>query len=335
MFEDFNPTTDENAVLTKAGSKNMAEAAKYGYELAKALEVPLRKGILPGNILGNIFQVIPTNDITTPEFPLHFLSPGSEREFVAFTVPAQGYIPSMYVEGDKVMIPTYEVGCGMGVGLDYLRFGRWDIMGGLMETLHAQVVKKLNDDGYHTLLAGAVDRNILVYDTDASAGQFTKRVLSLAKIVMRRNGGGNSTSQNRSQLTDVKMSPEAMEDIRNWGVDQIDEVTRKEIFNASDESGVLNRIFGVNLETLDEFGVGQEYNQYYINELSGTFPSGDTELMLGLDLSKRDSFVMPKVYDLELHDDPTRLRYGTYEIWGKMRVGFGLLDNRRVMALSL
>ena len=30
--------------------------------------------------------------------------------------------------------------------------------------------KKMNDDGWHTILAAGVDRNILVYDGDATAG---------------------------------------------------------------------------------------------------------------------------------------------------------------------
>ena len=45
--------------------------------------------------------------------------------------------------------------------------------------------------GTHLLAAG-VDRNIVVFDSDADAGQFTKRLVSLMKTVMRRNGGGNS-----------------------------------------------------------------------------------------------------------------------------------------------
>jgi len=83
--------------------------------------------------------------------------------------------------------------------------------------------KKINDDCWHTILAAGVDRNILVYDNDAAAGQFTKRLVSLLKIVMRRNAGGNSASLKRGQLTDVYLSPEGVEDMRNWGIDQIDE----------------------------------------------------------------------------------------------------------------
>jgi len=71
-------------------------------------------------------------------------------------------------------------------------------------------------------LAAGVDRNILVYDADAAAGQFTKRLISLLKVVMRRNAGGNSASIKRGTLTDLYLSPEGLEDIRNWGVDQAD-----------------------------------------------------------------------------------------------------------------
>ena len=82
-----------------------------------------------------------------------------------------------------------------------------------------------------------------------------------------------------------------MEDIRT-GVDQVDEVTRREIYTAAD--GSVNRIFGVNLHDLDELGDGQEYQLFYENTLSATMPTGHTtELVVGLDLRKRDSFIMP------------------------------------------
>ena len=55
---------------------------------------------------------------------------------------------------------------------------------------------------------------------------------------------------------------------RNWGVDQVDEITRREIYTAAD--GNVNRVFGVNLHDLDELGEGQEYQEFYDNVLSGT-----------------------------------------------------------------
>jgi hypothetical protein len=202
-----------------------------------------------------------------------------------------------------------------------------------MEVLEASFVKKMNDDGWHTILAAGVDRNIVVYDSDASSSQFTKRLVSLMKTVMRRNGGGNSTSANRGLLTDLYVSPEAMEDIRNWGLDQVDEVTRREIYTAAD--GSLNRVFGVNLHDLDELGVGQQYQLFYSNTLGASLPGSKTEVVVGLDLRKRDSFIMPVRQEVQIFEDDTLHRQKRAGFYGWAELGFAVLDNRRVLVGAL
>jgi len=151
---------------------------------------------------------------------------------------------------------------------------------------------------------------------------------------MRRNGGGNSASNNRGMLTDLYVSPEAMEDIRNWGVDQVDEVTRREIYTAAD--GSVNRIFGVNLHDLDELGDGQEYQLFYENTLSASLPTGHaTELVVGLDLRKRDSFIMPVREAVQIFEDDTLHRQKRAGFYGWAEQGFAVLDNRRVLLGAL
>ena len=192
----------------------------------------------------------------------------------------------------------------------------------------------MNDDGWHTLLAAGVDRNIVVYDSDAtSAGMFSKRLVSLMKTVMRRNGGGNSSSQNRGLLTDLYISPEAMEDIRNWGLDQLDEVTRREIYTAAD--GTLNRVFGVNLHDVDELGEGQEYEMFYESTLAASLPGSKTEIVVGLDLRKRDSFIMPVRQEVQIFEDETLHRQKRAGFYGWAEQGFAVLDNRRVLLGAL
>ena len=149
---------------------------------------------------------------------------------------------------------------------------------------------------------------------------------------MRRNGGGNSASNNRGMLTDLYVSPEAMEDIRNWGVDQVDEFTRREIYTAAD--GSINRIFGVNLHDLDELGDGQEYQLFYENVLSGSMGS-DNEIVVGLDLRKRDSFIMPVRQEVQIFEDDTLHRQKRAGFYGWAEQGFAVLDNRRVLLGSL
>ena len=342
-------TTELRELFAKAGSSDRLTHEKYAEEfakaiqdnlrgegVAKALEMPLRQGRLPGPIVEGIFQQIPLVGTSSLEMPLHFITPGTESEFVAYTVPNQGRIPAPTYEGDYVMIPTYRVAAGAATTLKYVRDANYMVINDLEKALYSSFVKKMNDDCFHVILAAGADRNVVVYDTAASNGQFTKRSLSLGKLVMRRNGGGNTGTVGRNRLTDVYLSPEATEDIRNWGVDQLDEVSRREIYTADDNSGAVTRIYGVNLHEIDELGDGQEYQLYYEDTLSGTMPSGDVEIAVGLDLTAGNNhFVMPLKEPVQIFNDPTAHRSGLFELYGHAEYGVANLDNRSVILLSM
>lgn len=334
MRKTKQPEQRDNEILVATANYNPEISRAAMRELAVSLETPLRKGILNGDITNGIFEAISVNANATSDFPLDFLSPGTEKEFVAFTIPNHGYLPQKSIEGDYVHVPTYPIGNAIDWNLRYPRDARWDVVRRAVEVFRAGFVKKLNDDAWQTVLTAGYDRNIIVFDSDADAGQFTKRLVSLMKTVMRRNGGGNSTSINRGKLTDLFVSPEATEDMRNWNVDQVDEVTRREIF-VSENENALNRIFGVMLHDLDELGEGQEYNDYFDVDLGATFPSGDVELVVGLDLRNRDSFVMPVREELQMFDDPALHRQQRAGMYGWQEQGFAVLDNRRVLLGSL
>jgi hypothetical protein len=333
MSKYFEYTDEMNQLLAKAGSFDSNESLNAMAEIAKALELPLRKGVMDGDILGGIFEAIQLAPGATSEFPLDFLAPGTESQFVAYTIPNHGRIPERHVEGDYVMVPTYDIGASIDFLLKYARDARWDVVGRATEVLQKSFVKKMNDDGWHTLLSAGADRNIMIYDADASNGTFSKRLVSLMKVVMRRNGGGNSSSINRGALTDLYISPEAEEDIRNFGVDELDEISRREVI--TQEGGLLARMFGVNLHVLDELGDGQEYELYYEGDLSGTLPTGKQEIVVGLDLTNRDSFVMPVRQGVQIFEDPTLHRQRRAGMYGWAEQGFAALDTRRVLLGAL
>ena len=318
-------------LVKRSGSVDRVEALDAQRELAVALELPLRKGVLVGDVLGGIFEKMPMEPGAAAEFPLDLLSPGTESEHVAYTNPGHGRIPERAVEGDYVMVPTYTVASSIDYLLRYAREARWDVVGRAMQVLEAGFTKKMNDDGWHTLLAAGVDRNILVYDGDAADGQFTKRLISLLKTVMRRNAGGNTGSISRGAMTDLYCSPEAIEDIRNWGIDQVDEVTRREIYNSSDDGAPLTRVFGVNLHDIDELGEGQEYQLFYSNQLGGSLNGTDPELVVGLDLSANDSFIMPIKQEVQVYEDASLHRQQRAGFYAWAEIGFAVLDNRRVL----
>lgn len=326
-----DPEMDQLLVDASSNDQNVARAAQR--EIAKAIELPLRQGILAGNIIDGIFQPYPLPPGSAPEFPLDILAPGTEKEFVAYTIPYHGRIPERTLEGDYIMVPTYEVGSSIDWPLRLAIRSRWDIVGRAMEIFEASFVKKLNNDGWHTILAAGADRGLVVFDANAGQGRLTLRLVSLMQQAMRRHAGGNTTSNFRGRVTDIYMSVESFEDMRSWTLADLPEAIRTQIFTSTE--GGLSQVFDTRLHELIEFGVGQEYQNYYLNDLGGTLASGDVELVVGLDLQRNDSFVMPITAELEVFEDDNMHRQRRAGVYGWSESGFAILDSRRIILGSL
>jgi hypothetical protein len=74
----FQPTPELTDLLVKSGSQHRETSLSATAEFAKALEQPLRQGVLSGNVLDGIFEPIQLAASATPEFPLDFLAPGTK-----------------------------------------------------------------------------------------------------------------------------------------------------------------------------------------------------------------------------------------------------------------
>jgi hypothetical protein len=322
-----------NELLVKSGNNDRVAALAAQHELAVALQGQIREAFLEGDIVDGLFTQIPFNPGAEIIFPLDLIVPGSERDFSAYTIPNHGRIPERHVESDSVTVQTYDVGSSIDWLLKFARDARWDIVGRAMAILEATFVRKMNLDGWQTVIAAAVDRGEVVYDSAATAGKFTKRLISLMQLRMRRLGGGNTATLNPIQLTDVFVSPEGMEDMREWDLTVVDDVTRREIFKGTRVGGIQN-IFGVDLHELLELGEDQAFQNYFL-QLGGELATGgDTEMVLGLDMSNPDIFVNPVRQAIEVFEDETlhRQRRAGFYGWGEH--GFAVLDNRRVIVGS-
>lgn len=327
------PEAEYIELLKNTGNNDRAIALASQRMMAKALELPIRQGILEGDVISPIFTPIVFQPGQTIEFPLDVVVPGTERDFSAYTIPNHGRIPERNLEGDYITVPTYDVGSSVDWLLKFSRNARWDVVGRCMQVLEATFVRKANLDGWRTVVAAAIDRNVVVFDAAAPTGFFTKRVVSLMKSLMRRAGGGNLSSLNPIGLTDIFLSVEAVEDIRAWNLTEIDDVTRRKIFESREDGG-LAEIFGIALHEMIELGVGQLIQNFFL-QLGGTLPAGRQELVFGLDLSSPDVFVMPIRQEVEIFEDETlhRQRRAGFYGWGEH--GFSVLDNRRIIIGAL
>lgn len=322
---------EQIALLRATASTNLDIAMAAQRAFAQALSEPLREGIFDEDNLGGIYR----REVLAPgaqaNFPLDFVRPGTEDlDFTAITLPKQGRVPERHVEGDELWVPTFQIANMIDWALKYARDARFDVVARALDVYRMGFTRKINEDGWHTLLAAADARGLVVTDSVALAGQFTKELVSKMQTAMTRNAGGNGQA---GRLTDLYLSMEAMEDVRAWDISEIDDVTRREILQSAGQN--LAVLYGTRLHFMTEYGVGQEY-QLYMSSVLGrsvtAVDADDEEFVVGLDLSTNDSFVQPIRQELQTFEaGPEMHRKQKAGVYGWMEHGFAVLDNRRVI----
>lgn len=326
LFKKVPPALSE--LMKKAGSNNPDIATKAQIEFAQAISIPVQEALLNADILGNLFQPVDLTDGESLDYPLDILNPGQEKDFIAYNNPGNGRIPERQVDADYVHLRTYMIANSIDVILRILRDANWDILGRMVEVLEAGFRAKMNRDGWRVILASAASRGVQIYDgTSGTNGFFTRRLLSNLGIEMRRQGG-NFTALRRRKVTHVFTSPEAMEDIRNWSATEVDDITRRELYQTT--LGDISQVGDVKIVVLDEFGVDQEFNDYYTDTLGVTIDNSKTEICVAADLNS-SSLVMPVREKLMITSDPTMHRSQKAGFYGWFEGGFSALDNRDLL----
>lgn len=319
----------EREILRACASNDIQEASEHRQAFAQVMEKAWQAGILEPNLLGSVFQPIQLAPGVEAKFPLDFYSPDNEGAYEAIVIPRQGAVPDRVIEGDELRVGTYKIGNGISWSIDYARDARWDVVARAIEVFTNGFIRKLNDDGWHVILKAAVDStSSTIQDTSATAGVFSKRLLlDMISNLKRRDGGRNS------RLTDLYLSPEAINDIRDFSNTQLDEVSRRELIMAGEDQ--IPTLYGVRFHEMQELGASQEYETFITDTLGRSHTNSKVEHVVGLDLLHRDAFVMPIREEMQMFDDPTLHRSAKAGVYGWMEVGFANLDTRRAILGAL
>ncbi len=311
-------------LLKKTASPERAVASQHMQALAAEIRPVLQKAVFDEDTLGGIFTKVDVSGGGDCKFPLDIIAPGTEDDFVAFTMPKQGRVPERHVEGDELYVQTYKIANAIDWDLDFAKDSRWDVVERALEVFKAGFTKRINDDGWHVILASA-EASAFKIASGGAGTKFDPELIYKMKTTQRRR-------TRNGDLTDLYISSEAMEDIRLWGASEISDISRHQLFMNQDDPSVV-RINGVNLHELRELGVGQEYETYLTTTLSYAHGTSGNEWVIGLDLSKRDSFIMPVRTGLELFETGEQLhRQGRAGFYGWMRLGMAAVDSRRAIA---
>lgn len=314
--------------LAACVSNDHAVALKARETLAAAITEPIRTAVMDGDTYSAVFKKVNLDGGSEIKFPVDFFRNENIDEYVAYVMPNQGNPAHRVIEGDYVTIPTYTIGNGIDIPWRFIRDSSFPVLEKAMNVIEVGHLKKKNDDAWATVIAAGIERNIVVNDSNASAGQFTPRLVSAMRIVMQRNGGGNSTSVNRGKLSHLFVSPEGFGDIRAWDSTILDPFTRREVFMAGDMA--LKDIYGTTMVSLDELGEGQAYQQLYTS-LGGTMAGSDLEIVIGIDKRDDYSFVEVTRSPLSIYPDPTQHRNQYVSFYSLEECGYGQLDVSKVL----
>ena len=134
-----------------------------------------------------------------------------------------------------------------------------------------RVAKVKEIEQFRKLIKKGVDANIIIYDADATRGQFTKRLVHLMKTVARRNY--SDEFKGYSYIKQLYMSIESKEDLIMWESPLYNEYT--------------NKYAGVEILDTLLLGEGQKLDKYYLDETSeggcgGSYAPSDIELVIGV-----------------------------------------------------
>lgn len=328
------------ALLRETADDNYDVAMAAQRKLAKALELPLRKGYFTGDTVGNIYQREDLDPATAAKYPVDFVGPSGERQYQAFLVSDEGGIPDRLVKGKEVTVDTFQLANAISWKLQYARVARWPMVERALRVFRDGFTHKINDLGWANLLAAAGNR-VDNAKSQVTGAAFTLGLLSDMQLQMKRG-----IEFARNELTDLYVSSEVQKDIRDFATTtSIDYLTRREVFNAvpqSDGNGgeiIIPVVYGVKIHENKQFGLVKDYNVKFAAVADTTdtfsgFSSTTDEVVIGLDLTPegRDAFMMPVRQDLQMWEDPALHRQQKAGVYGWMELAFAVLDDRRVLA---
>jgi len=338
LFQDWADPTKypaEHAALKIVAEDSSSEAGKKAWaDIIYTMAEPIRSGLMDEDTISEIFSMIRIDKGQIIDFPIDFYQVTDRDKFWAYAIPDHGYLPQRYASAGSVQISTYRIGNSIDFWLSYIEQARWDILSRGMEVYRNGFVKKLNSDGWSTLAAAAYYRNIVVNDNTALPNQLTPRLLSLMQVFMKRNGGGNMTS-NGFVLTDLYISPEAAASMRSWDLSLVPESVRTQIF-AKKEGIPIANLFGIDIREHEDLGIGQPLQQLLtLPANQGGFglvlPPGTRELVLGMDSRNTGQFAKMPIRNPGFETFPDNSSYThrsqTIGYYGWGNVGFAALDN--------
>jgi hypothetical protein len=156
MYKRYPQAAVEALRATASPNTQVREQAQKAF--AAELQFPLRQGVFDRDNLAGIFERQLLAPGAQANYPLDFVKPGEEDNYIAFTMPKQGRVPERHVEGDELWVPTFNIANSIDWSIKYAEEARFDVIMRAIRVYEAGFVRKINSDGWRTIIGAADGR---------------------------------------------------------------------------------------------------------------------------------------------------------------------------------
>ena len=354
--------TDEQVELVKAmASRNREVAYEAQMALAEFIGPVLAEVINQAPTLSNLFTNFQFNEMDSPSIPLDLYYDITAPDYVkVYSTSVPGGLPTNTVTptASELKFTTYRLDSAVDFDKRYAAKSRLDVVGKSFTRVAQEILLKQESTSANLILGSLKDattngngHTIAANGTTLILDDFN-RLLTLAKRINTAWTGG--TPENRIKgVTDMIMSPEAVEGLRSMAYNPINTISKvggtspadtgpiaatDEMRNDIYRNAGIPQFYGISIMEINELGQNQKFTRTW-NAIPTVTANND--LVIGLDRS-RESLFRAVALDAEsgseftlLADDQYSVRQQKIGYYGSIEEGRMVLDNRVLTGITI
>jgi len=374
-------TPEQIELIQAMGSKNRDTAYEAQVALAEFIGPVINEVVNNAPTLSNLFTPLQFNADDNPSIPLDIYYDVSDEDYInVYSTHAPGGLPTNQVTPthSEMKIMTYKLDTAVSFDKKYASRSRLDVVSKSF-TRAAQEILLKQERTSGNLLLGALAAGTTTVNGSSKKHTFQSNqderfmlddlnaMLTLAKRIRPSWAGGTPVGGNAG-LTDLIVSPETVEDLREMAYNPIN--TRDangSVATAGDnlvaapdsvrapmfQSAGIPEFYGVSIMEVHEFGPNSKFQKIWNvldsssvdnnpngGKTAATVDDGD-DLVLGIDRS-RDAFIRAVAVDSEtgseftlVADDQYSVRQAKVGWFGSIEEGRVVLDDRALVAVAI
>jgi len=351
-------------LIKLAGSKNREVSSQAMEILAGFIGPILQQVIYKAGTSDVIYSKLTFDQDTLPTIPLDFYI-DKKVDFVrTWSSSIPGGLPTNFISGlTELKVSTYGIDSAVSFLKRYARLGQLDHVARALKWMAQELLVKTEINAWTPVLAAlanASTNNLAHVIASTTAGvlqldDFSRLITRSKKINAAGIDGGTPNGYYKG-VTDMFLSPEAMEQIRGWVYQPLNTRVGASIATANGTAAVgiaapdsmreeiyrqagSAEVFGIQLHEVYELSPEGPYGVIFDAYFSGSFVAGTNNLVVGVDLS-REALIETVEVDGNggevrvYNDDQFTIRSEKIGFAAEKNLGNVVLDDRALTGLT-